>query len=241
MAAAVPQVTLEIPAIVIKQRFAREIIQDYIPRIVDFGTRQQLRNFVREINDMDPRRKNLIMERIRYIYRNIIWESVENGGLGINAPHWIDEIPPILGNFRRGGVQIISPQGQEIKVKSYNGYYPNYPKGAVQDNDINAERDITFRNTAIRELHEETGITPDEFNQLVLPHEHGTLDGAGYDADVLYFVYRVPQPVYDQLTNIINERRYDVQDRTSEIRSIHYKKYMKYKAKYLALVKSMGK
>jgi hypothetical protein len=149
--------------------------------------------------------------------------------------------PGYMNTSRQGAIEIVA-QGTEgtkaeriIKVKSYGGKTAKYPKG-----DIHQGED-TF-SAAKRELREETSIDIDthpDFRGMV-PEERQD-NNWDYTKNISVYRYIVPIHVYNSLITHMQTNAVNNPLGTADITSIHYKKYMKYKAKYLALVKSMGK
>jgi ADP-ribose pyrophosphatase YjhB (NUDIX family) len=183
-------------------------------------------------------------------------------GKTINAQHqWVDipgrrqysqinNIPePMLKrlNIRKSGIRIrLNNTNRFIGVASYGNNEPKIPKGdrEFRANHYNIEEPF---DAAKRELAEETGIDGTVFDRLN-EREHPEPIKEGY---VHVYTYYVDEPEYERLVqhmrdhaNMVqleNGNFENVEGRTADVTTIYYKKYMKYKAKYLALVKSMGK
>jgi 8-oxo-dGTP pyrophosphatase MutT (NUDIX family) len=162
-------------------------------------------------------------------------------------------------NHLPGGIEIINTTtNARIKVASYDGW-PNVPKGetqylqdqdprqpnpqAAQENSLDAAR---------RELREETGIDYEVFPELNRQPDNIFNEPTIGTVRFLKHVYRVSDQTYNALRDIMIAHAEDVPDvygenqvvdpdRSADVTTIYYNKYMKYKAKYLALVKSMGK
>ena len=140
----------------------------------------------------------------------------------------------------KGRIQIINTaNNRQITVSSYGSGAQNIPKGDIEFNRAEGRPETTFE-AAKRELYEETGINDAIFTDLNPPQ---VVPQQGNDHT---YIYHVNDVTYTRLVIHMIEYANKLDGsyskrRSADITSIHYKKYMKYKAKYLALAKSMGK
>jgi len=119
---------------------------------------------------------------------------------------------------------------KSIKVISYNLGKRKSPAGK-QNLD-----DKTDKHTAIREFQEETGIKIEESLKNAFLNSKEIPDRG-------YFTLPVTEKQYNEMAQMLrdrhNKKNYD--DISSETTSIYFKKYLKYKKKYLELQKSIQK
>jgi hypothetical protein len=131
------------------------------------------------------------------------------------------------------GLKVQHPNNPNISIKvmSYNLGNPKPPKGK-QILDDNSDK-----KTAIREFEEETGIKIEESLKNTFLNSEEIPDRGGY------FTLRVTEKQYNEMAQMLRDRhnKKDYSDISSETTSIYFKKYLKYKKKYLELQKSIQK
>ena len=247
--AAAAENSIEMTPNTIKARFSQDIRNNYISRLPEGEGRDRLRGFIIEINGpedaVDARTSIELMTRIHQIYFNEIWNEND---MALNAPEHVPDNDEVFANvygYTKGGIRIINNDtNREIIVNSYYNIGGTAPKGKIESSDIvrsaNGAINIvaTLFNTGRRELGEETGITPRIFDELNNMPPSGDRNRVG---NTLYFIYYVNNNEYDRLVQQMIRYQDDVHGRSSDVRSIHYKKYLKYKAKYLQLVAQLRK
>ena len=192
---------------------------------------------------------------IQYAYRSIwgldatyhpIQGRIQYNSIN-NIPDYVLETLPI----KKGGIKIRlnTNHNRFIQVSSYGNDARKIPKGDREYIEGTDEIEGIF-DAAKRELYEETGIDNIIFPILNEVPTRAPVPDA-IDARLNVFIYDVDEAEYAVLVEhmrnhanrIVNDHHVveNIAGRSADVTSIHYKKYMKYKAKYLALVKSMGK
>jgi len=214
--------------------------------INDLNISYRNNNDIPEYNEIKERciqilRDNIASEPI--VFGGLIWEAyLDIWGYKIQNNIWVATRPThynminyIEAHENSPGAIQITDGVNTIRVASYYNPDPDFPKGKTERN-IQEDREETSFEAAKRELEEETGINESVFGAL---REEPPTDPR---ARVKIFRYNINHATYMELVNHM-QRVAEIQvgeHRTADTTSIHYKKYMKYKAKYLALVKSMG-
>ena len=131
------------------------------------------------------------------------------------------------------GLKVQHPNNPNISIKvmSYNLGKPKPPKGKQN------LKDDSDKHTAIREFEEETCIKIEESLKNTFLNSKEMPDRGGY------FTLRVTEKQYNEMAQMLRDRhnKKDYSDISSETTSIYFKKYLKYKKKYLELQKSIQK
>ena len=221
-------------------------------RTIPISNQIRLERFREYIGNYHHRVDNsLLPEASRITYINRL-EQLVNGdpiifGTELNNIYrdlWINYNHPTYINrqgVEKAGIRITDGRNI-IRVSSYGSTSKYIPKGQISLNALNEEENTL--NAAKRELKEETGIDIDTHQGLQGVEGIHTLEEIAGDM-VNVYTYNVSPETYIALSQFMRDHAEEppanAPHRSADVTTIYYKKYMKYKAKYLALVKSMGK